>query len=186
MLGLALEGIDQITMASTSPRLPCRTYVGGLRKVFQLGDDDEMWMWTDIQKHIASRSNKLTVEGLDEFFTWFQGASLERFREKFERSISKPFYRFMLNRPEPIGRWFRKTAGGPIISLENSVRKRCRTLHRREGLATLLREVKKRIANFDGPTWVLAGNREDELTKRCMELIPDSGTATFKFSEHYP
>lgn len=115
MLGLALEGLDPNNhgfhfVSAILPYIRRRFEEGS----FDLSGDDKMWMWTDIQKHTAVQANKLKVEGLEEFFAWFQGAPLERFREKSERSIYKPFYRFMLNRPEPIGRWFRKAVGYPF------------------------------------------------------------------------
>jgi hypothetical protein len=114
MLGLALEGLDPNNhgfcfSSATLSYIHERFEEGG----FHLSDG-EMWLWMDIQKHIGPRANKLKVEGLEEFFTWFQGASLEHFKEKSERSIHKAFYGFMVNRPEPIGKWFRKALGHPF------------------------------------------------------------------------
>jgi hypothetical protein len=114
MLGLTLEGLDPNNhgFSFSSDTL---SYI---HKQFEEGSfhlsDGEMWMWRDIQNHIASRTNKLKVEGLEEFFTWFHGVSLERLKEKSKGSGNKGFYGFMAKRPGPVGRWFRKTLRYPF------------------------------------------------------------------------
>lgn len=69
---------------------------------------------TEIQKQTIPEPEALKVDGLKEFHTWLQGASIERLKKKSERSLRKAVKGFLEKRPEPIGRSLRKTLGHPF------------------------------------------------------------------------
>ena len=114
MIGLALEGLDPNDhgfrfSSETLPRI---------RKQLEHGrfnmSDTLVWILTEIQKQTLPRSDMLKVHGLEEFLSWLQGGSIERFKKKSQRSLRKAVKGFLEKRPEPIGRSLRKTLGHPF------------------------------------------------------------------------
>jgi len=113
MIGLALEGIDPNDHGF---RFNSRT-LPHIRRQLERGrfsmSDTRAWVLTEIQKTIPG-SEALRIDGLKEFHTWLQGASIEQLKKKSQHSVRKAVKGFLEKRPEPIGRSLRKTLGHPF------------------------------------------------------------------------
>jgi hypothetical protein len=114
MIGLALEGLDPKDhgfhfSSGTLPRI---------RKQLEHGrfsmSDTLVWILTEIQKQPLPEPATVRVDGLKEFHTWLQGASIEGLKKKSQRSVRKAVKGFLEKRQEPIGRSLRKTLGHPF------------------------------------------------------------------------